>query len=588
MVLRAATAATLAAAVTGCSGIDGGTVPQTASAAAPSARSTSQSARGTAVMTIRIPRPVKHPAYISPSTKSLTVFANGTKLGSFDLTPSSSGCKKNNGGTQCSITLGVPTGTVTFKVETFSETSGGGSMLSEGTVTQDITRGKTAAIALTLSGIVKSAAITLGNANPRAGSASSTRVYVTAYDATGAAIVGPGNFTEPIALTNSDTTHTTDLSTTTVNNASTAVTLSYDGGPLVSATIGANIKDGSTVVDAIFAPVPEIAGSYSVPSSVVGKPYAITTGSDGATWFTTVGGRTNAIVRATTDGAMTAFVGGIGGLTNDEYLGIASGSDGNLWFTEYATSKIGRITPGGGARPVKQFALPRSWCPVGIAADSSSSGLWFTSYCKNAIGHIAVDGTIKIYSLPHGGSEYTGIAVGKDGNLYIADRGNAAIGQVRISGDAVTGFSEVKVGKNSFDGRPNADLLGVAQTGDGTIWWTNNACSPSTIGSLVIGSPFSSSKVEQYITKVGCSDPAYLSVVPAGGQTLWLAEEKNPIVEQVAAPTGGGIPQLTDYTVQVHTPNGSQQGTAGITLGPDGNLWATVHTAPGNIVKLVY
>jgi hypothetical protein len=146
----------------------------------------------------------------------------------------------------------------------------------------------------------------------------------------------------------------------------------------------------------------------------------------------------------------------------------------------------------------------------------------------------------------------------------------------------------VKVGANPFDGRPNADLTGLAQTGDGTIWWTNEACSPSTLGSLVIGSPFNSSKIEQYITKVGCSDPAYMAVAPAGGQTIWLAEEKNPIIEEVAAPTGGGIPKLTDFTVQAQTPNGSAQGTAGIALGPDGNLWSTVHTSPGNLVQLVY
>jgi virginiamycin B lyase len=585
MLLKATTAAALAALLSGCSGVDSAAVPQTAAPNGTRAASATASS-GHAVMTIRIPRPVKRPAYISPSTKSMSVFADGTKLGTFDLTPGSTGCKKANGGTQCSITLGVPIGPVTFKVETFSDTAGGGSMLSEGSVTQTIVKGKTAAIALTLSGIVKSIVIALGSSSTRAGTSSKTAVYVTGYDATGAAIVGPGNYTQPITLTNSDSTHATQLSTTTVNGPSTAVTLSYNGGPLVSATIGASGDGVSTVVDAIFTPTPEILRSYSIPVSVDGKPYAITAGADDSLWFTTEGHRsTNAVVRVSTDGAMTAFRGGVAGLTNDDYLGIATGSDGSEWFTEYASSKIGRITTGA-ARPVRQYSLPRGWCPNQIVADPS--GLWFTSYCRNEIGHITVDGAIKLYPLARGGSRYTGIIVGKDGNLYIADRGNASIGQVKISGGAVTSFSEVKVGANPFDGRPNADLTGLAQTGDGTIWWTNEACSPSTLGSLVIGSPFNSSKIEQYITKVGCSDPAYMAVAPAGGQTIWLAEEKNPIIEEVAAPTGGGVPKLTDFTVQAQTPNGSAQGTAGIALGPDGNLWSTVHTSPGNLVQLVY
>ena len=70
-------------------------------------------------------------------------------------------------------------------------------------------------------------------------------------------------------------------------------------------------------------------------------PYGITSGPDGALWFTNSGN--NSIGRITTGGTVTNYTGT--GISGPE--GITSGPDGALWFTNSGNNSIGRITTGG-------------------------------------------------------------------------------------------------------------------------------------------------------------------------------------------------------------------------------------------------
>jgi streptogramin lyase len=65
----------------------------------------------------------------------------------------------------------------------------------------------------------------------------------------------------------------------------------------------------------------------------------ITTGPDGALWFTE--GRTNKLGRMTTTGSVTEYP----VPTASAGLGRIVSASGSLWFTEQATNKIGRYTP---------------------------------------------------------------------------------------------------------------------------------------------------------------------------------------------------------------------------------------------------
>jgi len=71
----------------------------------------------------------------------------------------------------------------------------------------------------------------------------------------------------------------------------------------------------------------------------------IATGPDGNLWFTDQGS-TKAIGRITTAGQITEFSAGLN--AGSLPLGIAAGPDGNLWFTDQGTANaIGRITTAG-------------------------------------------------------------------------------------------------------------------------------------------------------------------------------------------------------------------------------------------------
>ena len=73
-------------------------------------------------------------------------------------------------------------------------------------------------------------------------------------------------------------------------------------------------------------------------------------------------------------------------------LGIAAGSDGNVWFTEQKSgaNKIGRITPSG---TITEYTLPTASAgPTGITAGPDGN-LWFTEYSANKIGTLALANT---------------------------------------------------------------------------------------------------------------------------------------------------------------------------------------------------
>src|SRR5262249_51228760 len=67
-------------------------------------------------------------------------------------------------------------------------------------------------------------------------------------------------------------------------------------------------------------------------------------------------------------------------VTGSTPTGIASGSDGALWFTEAGANKIGRITTTG---VIAEFVIPTAGSnPQGIASGPDGA-LWFTEFGGN-------------------------------------------------------------------------------------------------------------------------------------------------------------------------------------------------------------
>lgn len=84
---------------------------------------------------------------------------------------------------------------------------------------------------------------------------------------------------------------------------------------------------------------------YAVPTS--GSPWFMTAGSDGSLWFTVYTGpgesSSNEIGQITTAGQVTMYPIPTSSAANVGPFGIATGLDGNIWFTEVWANKIGRL-----------------------------------------------------------------------------------------------------------------------------------------------------------------------------------------------------------------------------------------------------
>src|SRR5206468_4164338 len=81
-----------------------------------------------------------------------------------------------------------------------------------------------------------------------------------------------------------------------------------------------------------------------------------------------------------------------------------------------------------GAPPIAEFAVPTSnSAPSGITAGPDDN-LWFTEEAANKIGRIAPDGSITEFSRTNPGSQPTGIAAGPDGSVWFTVLSPACIG----------------------------------------------------------------------------------------------------------------------------------------------------------------
>jgi hypothetical protein len=186
--------------------------------------------------------------YVSQNTQSAAVAIDSGTPVIANLAASSSACTPVSGvGRTCAVNVTAQPGTHTFGVTLYASTNGTGAALSQNTISAKITAGTANVVSITLDGIVAQIAVALANPNPPVGAAATTKLTVNFNDASGAAIVGNDPFTNPITLTDSDTSGTTAILTsgaplkTALNSPADAanLTLSYTGAALSQAIISA-------------------------------------------------------------------------------------------------------------------------------------------------------------------------------------------------------------------------------------------------------------------------------------------------------------------------------------------------------------
>lgn len=269
--------------------------------------------------------------------------------------------------------------------------------------------------------------------------------------------------------------------------------------------VALSIVFGFGTAAASAAPAGQIV-EYSSGLGSGAVPYIIASGPDGNVWFTG-DGTTHAVWRITPSGQITKFSTGLNAGSSPN--GIATGPDGNTWFTDLGTtSAIGRITPSG---QITEF----------------SSGLEPNS------------------------NPWLGIAPGPDGNIWFADAGlTPAIGRISPSGQ-ITEFPG-----SSFVGAPEA----LAPGADGNLWFTDQGLNTGAVGSVGAGAP-AASETPPTVTGSGQAGKPQL----CGGEvwTSWAGAQ--PLLGPF--PFDGyqwlldGTP-LSAQNGQAYTPTSSQVGHA--------------------------
>jgi streptogramin lyase len=302
-------------------------------------------------------------------------------------------------------------------------------------------------------------------------------------------------------------------------------------------------QEGAVATDTVsyaYQTVPE-HNEYSVPSG--SQPYSITSGSDGNLWFTNTG--TSKIGKITPAGKITEYA-----LPSESVpYHIVAGPDGNLWFTEKTTSKIGKITTTG---KITEYALPTGSGPTGITVGPDNN-LWFADNGSGKVGKITTSGAITEYALPTGDTVPDELTAGPNNSVWLTEFGDAALTEVSVTTGAIT---EVL---------PSATSGGGITTGpEGDLWRTN-------VGTSKIIKITAAGESTEYSLPTG-SDPWGITAGPDGN--LWFTDEGTNKVGRIT-PTG----TVTEFA----EPSGSE--LTGITAGPDNNLWFT--EAGGNQIDMI-
>ena len=295
------------------------------------------------------------------------------------------------------------------------------------------------------------------------------------------------------------------------------------------------------------------------------RPFWIAPGPDGNMWFTDT--NSDRIGRITMNGHIRLFKAERG---SKPYT-IVAGPDGNMWFTEWQMNKLGVMDTHGNfihKYPVANFELS----PYGIAV-SPDGYLWFTGYnfeepsAIDTVGRMSTDGQfVELYQLNPCACEPLGVTAGPDGNMWITEE----LG-------AFDGYDYGSVDRVSLDGKtvdrfkmPDIQSLPawISPGPDGKLWFGQYNAEHHQIGTI---------DTAGNITNYHVNDAVSNTVAATAGpdRRIWFTEgDANDIWRM--RPNGT---LLESFSTGVHaTP-------AGITMGPDGNLWFAV-AGSGEIGRL--
>ena len=211
------------------------------------------------------------------------------------------------------------------------------------------------------------------------------------------------------------------------------------------------------------------------------------------------GGQSNPIRRVTTEGKVETIAGSSEGFADGNALqaqfntpsGIAIDRAGNIFIADTSNNRIRKLSTDGtrvstiAGTGVAGFTDGRAGeaqfdGPIGIAVDPSGN-LFIADTYNDSIRKITTEGIVTTiagtgspgYSDGHGNGAMfdtpCGVAIDKDGNVFVADTGNHAIRKINANGEVTTIAGRSDTGSQGGEVRLNHPV-GISITHDGFLF----------------------------------------------------------------------------------------------------------------------
>ncbi|MGA8532989.1 MAG: hypothetical protein WB615_02640 [Candidatus Tumulicola sp.] len=189
-----------------------------------------------------------------------------------------------------------------------------------------------------------------------------------------------------------------------------------------------------------------------------------------------------------------------------EPIGIAS-SRKEIWFTEQAANKIGRLNPVTGR--ISEYTIPTSSSSPTQIAQGSDGAMWFTEQSGNKIGRISGSGTISEFTLPGQNSQPWGITKGaRDRALWFTEWGTGKIARITRRG-VITEYQA-----------STTNLSDIAESGDGTFWFAETNC-------CKLGRISAKGVIREHTIRNPHYPESPVGVVVGPGGSVWYADFRN-------------------------------------------------------------
>ncbi len=211
------------------------------------------------------------------------------------------------------------------------------------------------------------------------------------------------------------------------------------------------------------------------------------------------GGQSNRIRRVTVDGKVETIAGSSEGFSNGNALqaqfntpsGIAIDRAGNIIIADTSNNRIRKLSTdgtkvstiaGSGVAGFKDGRAGEAQFdgPIGVAVDQTGN-LFIADAYNDSIRKITTEGVVTTVagtgSPGYGDGQATnaafdtpcGVAVDKDGNVFVADTGNSAIRKISVQGEVTTIAGRADAGPQGTEVRLNRPV-GVCVTQDGFLF----------------------------------------------------------------------------------------------------------------------